>query len=33
MICAIKRKITAGNGKVGRGSHCQCMDQGKVAAE
>jgi hypothetical protein len=33
MICAIKRKITAGDGKVGWGSHCQCMDQGKVAAE
>jgi hypothetical protein len=33
MICAIKRKISAGNGKVGRGSHCQCPDQGKVASE
>ena len=33
MICAIKRKITAGNRKVGWGSHCQCMDQGKIGAE
>jgi hypothetical protein len=33
MICAIKRKISAGNGKVGRGRHSQCIDQGKVAAE
>jgi len=33
MICAIKRKISADNSKVGRGSYSQCMDQGKVAAE
>jgi hypothetical protein len=33
MIRAIKRKITAGNRKVGWGSRCQSVNQGKIAAE
>jgi hypothetical protein len=33
MIRAIQRKITAGNGKIGRGCRRQGVNQGDIAAE